>query len=165
MWCTQTVQTVDVMVSVLPSSVVYHGFESWSGQTIDYEIGICCFSAKHIEIRRKSKYGLVLNQDNVSELGNMSICGLLFQWASTIKIQLSVWVGIYQQSLTLFLCTIHLIIYRFFYCRILMVGKLASNVVDCGFWPSHYYLHFPTFLFQPFNNDNCFCFFFSQTYH
>jgi hypothetical protein len=30
------------------------------------------------------------NQDNVSEWGNISIRGLLFQWASTIKIQLSV---------------------------------------------------------------------------
>jgi hypothetical protein len=30
------------------------------------------------------------NQNNVSEWGDMSICGLLFQWARTIKIQLSV---------------------------------------------------------------------------
>jgi len=30
------------------------------------------------------------NQDNVSEWGDMSICRLLFQLASTIKIQLSV---------------------------------------------------------------------------
>jgi hypothetical protein len=33
---------------------------------------------------------LALNQDNVSEWGGMSIRALLFQWASTIKIQLSV---------------------------------------------------------------------------
>jgi hypothetical protein len=33
---------------------------------------------------------LARNQDNVSEWGNMSIRGLLFQWPSTIKIQLSV---------------------------------------------------------------------------
>jgi len=32
---------------------------------------------------------LARNQDNVSDRGNMSIRGLLFQWASTIKIQLS----------------------------------------------------------------------------
>jgi hypothetical protein len=31
-----------VMVSMLTSSVVDGGFESWSGQTKDYEIGICC---------------------------------------------------------------------------------------------------------------------------
>jgi hypothetical protein len=32
---------------------------------------------------------LARNQDNVSEWGDISIRGLLFQWASTIKIQLS----------------------------------------------------------------------------
>jgi hypothetical protein len=31
------------------------GFESISGHTKDYEIGICCFSAKHVAVRRKSK--------------------------------------------------------------------------------------------------------------
>ena len=35
------------MVSVLTPSVVDRGFESWLGQTKDYEIGICCFSAKN----------------------------------------------------------------------------------------------------------------------
>jgi hypothetical protein len=43
------------MVSVLASSVVDRGFEARSGQTNDYEIGICCFSAKHAALRRKSK--------------------------------------------------------------------------------------------------------------
>jgi len=33
---------------------------------------------------------LARNQDNVSEWGNMFIYELLFQWASIIKIQLSV---------------------------------------------------------------------------
>ena len=79
-----------VMVSVLASSVVDRGFEPRSGQTKDYKIGICCFSAKHIALRRKSKIWLTRNQDNVSEWGGMSIRGLLFQWGSTIKIQLSV---------------------------------------------------------------------------
>jgi len=32
-----------VMVSMLASSVVDHGLEFQSGQTKDYEIGICCF--------------------------------------------------------------------------------------------------------------------------
>ena len=36
-----------VMVSVLASSGVNRGFEPWLGQTKDYNIGICCFSAKH----------------------------------------------------------------------------------------------------------------------
>jgi hypothetical protein len=40
---------------------------------------MCCFSAKHAALRRKSKDWLTRNQDNVYESGNMSICGLLFQ--------------------------------------------------------------------------------------
>ena len=32
----------------------------------DYKIGICCFSAKHMSLRRMSKDWLVRNQDNVS---------------------------------------------------------------------------------------------------
>jgi hypothetical protein len=41
-----------VMVSVLASSAVDHGFEPRSGQTKDYKIGICCFSAKHAALTR-----------------------------------------------------------------------------------------------------------------
>jgi len=77
---------------VLASSAVDRGFEPRSGQTKDYKIGICCFSAKHAAIRRKSKDWFARNQDNVSEWDDTSICRLLFQWASTIKIQLSVFV-------------------------------------------------------------------------
>jgi hypothetical protein len=36
-----------VMVSVLAWSEVDGGFEPWSGQTKDFKIGICCFSATH----------------------------------------------------------------------------------------------------------------------
>ena len=78
------------MVSVLASSAVYRGFEPRSGQTKDYTIGIDCFSAKHATLRRKSKNWLVRNPDNVSEWGDMSIHGLLFQGAGTIQIKLSV---------------------------------------------------------------------------
>ena len=67
------------MVSVLASSSVDRGFEQRSGQTKDYKIGICCFSAKHAALRRKSKDWLARNQNNVSEWGDMSIRGLLFQ--------------------------------------------------------------------------------------
>jgi hypothetical protein len=42
-----------VMVSVLASSAVDRGFGS--GQTKDYNIGICFFSTKHAVLRRKSK--------------------------------------------------------------------------------------------------------------
>jgi hypothetical protein len=79
-----------VMVSVLASSAVDRGFEPQSGQTKDYKIGICCFSAKHAALRRKSKDWLARNQNNVSEWSDISTRGLLFQWATTIKIQLSV---------------------------------------------------------------------------
>ena len=44
-----------VMVSMLASSAVDRGFEPWSGQTKDYEIGLCCFSTKHAVLRSKSK--------------------------------------------------------------------------------------------------------------
>jgi hypothetical protein len=68
-----------VMVSVLTSSAVGRGFEPRSGQTKEYKIGICCFSAKHVPLRRKSKDWLARNQNNVSESSDMSIRGLLFQ--------------------------------------------------------------------------------------
>ena len=77
------------MVSVLASSGVDCGFEPWSGQTKEYKIGICYFSAKHAALQRKSKDGLAQNQDNVSEWADMPIRELLFQWDSAIKIQLS----------------------------------------------------------------------------
>ena len=68
-----------VMVSMLASSAVDCGFEPWSGQTKEYKIGICCFSAKHAAFRRKSKDWLARNQDNASKWGDMSTRGLLFQ--------------------------------------------------------------------------------------
>jgi hypothetical protein len=79
-----------VMVSMLASSAVDHLFKSRLGQTKDYKISICCFSTKHAALRTKSKDWLAQNQDNVSDRGDMSIRRLLFQRASTIKIQLSV---------------------------------------------------------------------------
>ena len=68
-----------VMVSVLASSAVDRGFEHRSGQTKDYKIGICCFSAKHTALRKKSKDWLARNQNNVSEWSGMSTRALLFQ--------------------------------------------------------------------------------------
>jgi hypothetical protein len=53
------------MVSVLASSAVDHGFEPRLGKTKNYKIGICCFSAKHTALRRKSKDCLARNQINV----------------------------------------------------------------------------------------------------
>ena len=57
---------------VLASSVV-------DRQTKDYTIGMCCFSAKHETLRRKSNNWLARNQNNVSEWSDMSTRGMLFQ--------------------------------------------------------------------------------------
>jgi hypothetical protein len=53
------------MVRMLAS--VDRGLEPRSDQTKDYKIGMCCFSAKHAALRRKSKDWLARNQDNVSQ--------------------------------------------------------------------------------------------------
>jgi hypothetical protein len=50
------------------------GFEPWSGQVKDYEIGICCFCANHAALRRKSKDWLARYQNNVSEWSDISTC-------------------------------------------------------------------------------------------
>jgi hypothetical protein len=60
-------------------SAVDRGFEPRLSQTKDYKIGISCFSAKHAVLKRKSKDWLARNRNNVSEWGDMSIHGLLFQ--------------------------------------------------------------------------------------
>ena len=44
-----------VMVSMLASSVVDRGFDPRLGQTKDYKIVICCFSAMHAAIRREEQ--------------------------------------------------------------------------------------------------------------
>ena len=64
-----------VMLSLLSSSAVDRGFEHGSGES-NFKIGICCFSAKHAALRRKSKDWLSRNQNNVSD---MSTRGLLLQ--------------------------------------------------------------------------------------
>ena len=66
-----------VMVSVLASTAVDHGFELRSGQTKNYKTDIYCFSAKHAAIRRKSKTGW-LGIGIMYKWGNMSTHGLLF---------------------------------------------------------------------------------------
>jgi hypothetical protein len=80
------------MVSVLTSSAIDREFKPRSGQPKNYKIGICCFSAKHAPLGRKSKDWLARNKDNVSEWGDMSLRRLLFQRAGTLKIQLNMFV-------------------------------------------------------------------------
>jgi hypothetical protein len=70
--------------------MVDRGFEARLDPTKDDKIGNCCFSAKHAALRRKRKYLLDRNQDNVLEWRDMSTFRQLFWGALTIKIQLIV---------------------------------------------------------------------------
>jgi hypothetical protein len=68
------------MVSVLASIAVDCDFEPRSGQTKDYEMCICSFSAKHSALRRKSNDWLARNQDICpSGVTLVSFRGLLLQ--------------------------------------------------------------------------------------
>ena len=78
------------MVCVVSSSPVDRWFELQSGQTKDFKIGICWFSAKQAASSRKGIDLLAQNQENMSDWSDMFTRGQLFQWASTIKIKLSV---------------------------------------------------------------------------
>ena len=60
-------------------SAVDRGFEPTSGQTKDFKIGMCCFSARHEELRKKSKDWLARNQNNACEWSDITTHGLLFQ--------------------------------------------------------------------------------------
>ena len=63
-----------VMVSMLISSVVDNGFKPRSSQINDYEIGICCFSAKLAAFR-----STVRAKTDRLAIRIMSTCVLLFQ--------------------------------------------------------------------------------------
>ena len=69
--------SVHVLASRVREDLEFH---PRSGQTKDYKIGICCFSAKHTSLRSKRKDWLARNQNNVFEWSDMSTRGLLFQW-------------------------------------------------------------------------------------
>ena len=60
-----------------------------SGQILDYKICIRYFFNYHVSLKNKIKDWLAGNQENVSEWSDTSVRGLLFQRASTMKIQLS----------------------------------------------------------------------------
>jgi hypothetical protein len=60
------------MVSMLASCALDRDFKTRSAQTKNFKIGICCFSAKHTALRRKSKDWLARNQNNVSQWSDMS---------------------------------------------------------------------------------------------
>jgi len=52
--------------------VVDRVFEPMSGQSKNYTIGSCCFSAKHAALGSKNKDWPARNQDNVFKWSNMS---------------------------------------------------------------------------------------------
>ena len=91
-YCVNYTQFIDAVwqIPMLASSAVDGRFQLWSGQIKDYQIGICCFSAKHAALRGKSKDWLARNKENVSAWSELAIRELLFQWANTIKIQIGV---------------------------------------------------------------------------
>ena len=60
------------MVNVHTSSEVDRGFDPRSGQTKDYNIGICRFPAKDSAFRRKIKDWLACNHNNVAEWSDRS---------------------------------------------------------------------------------------------
>ena len=78
---------VSVMVIVLLSSVTDRGIEPFRIKLKTKTNCICCFSKSS---KSKRKDWLTRNQNNVYERSDMSFHRLLIQWASTIKIQLSV---------------------------------------------------------------------------
>jgi len=55
------------MVSVFFSCVVDRGLEHQPSQTKDYQIGICCFFAKHAALRSKNKDWWAWSLEDVSE--------------------------------------------------------------------------------------------------
>ena len=66
------------MVSLFESGVVDRAFETWSGQSKDYKIDICCFSDKHSAFRSRNKDWLVGNHNNFPEWRNMSTADCCF---------------------------------------------------------------------------------------
>jgi len=63
---------------MITSSALDRGFEPRSGQTKDYQIGICCLSAKHEPLRGRQKDCLAQNQDIVSDWSDISTRELYF---------------------------------------------------------------------------------------
>jgi hypothetical protein len=71
-----------VMVSVLASSAVDHGFAPRSDQTKNYKIGICCFSTKQATQRRKKQWFVGSESGYWVREGRHFWLRLLFQWDS-----------------------------------------------------------------------------------
>ena len=82
------------MVSVLATNGIDRGYEPWSGQTKDYEICICCFSAKYAALKSKNKDRLTQNQNEVSEWSNVYIPADK-DWLALNQNEVSEWSNVY----------------------------------------------------------------------
>ena len=103
--CLETITTKCNLMNRVDLIVVFNmtKIKSWRTRFVfirlqTYKIGMWYFSSKHAILRSKNKDWMVQNQDNVSECGDMSIHGLLFQWASTIKKNSTKRVGLVQSG-------------------------------------------------------------------
>jgi hypothetical protein len=96
---------------------------------------------------------LARNQDNVSEWGEISIRELLFQWASTIKIQLSVLVK-YKADLIIISLKINLFLpwYRYKIAELVLNN---NHLLTLSIW---YLQTFIFFTFKLNTSHYCLCF-------
>ena len=121
------------MVSVLASSAVDRGFESWSGQTKDYKIGIYCFLSKHTAIINRYKTWHSFCSCKLI-MSSLKYCDMLvqifvhihdFSYAKRCKVLLITWaLMVLMQTLNMYLYHISLrrnwvTIYRHWNCETL----------------------------------------------
>ena len=134
------------MVRVFTSSVINRELKSRSGQTMDYNIGVCCVSANHAALRSKNKNWLAQNQDNVSEWSDMSMCGRqlkLFQWTSIINIQLSLLVKYKADSI---IVSLKINLFSLWYSW--QIAELALNNNHSLKLNSYWSIFYTTYLIQ-----------------
>jgi hypothetical protein len=67
-WLLFTANSVIFQLYHGENKLIFNEMIPRSGETKDYKIDICCFSAKHTALRRKSKDWFARNQNNVSRV-------------------------------------------------------------------------------------------------
>ena len=109
------------MVSVLAFCVILRWFEHWRSQITM----ILVFAASPLSphIKEYEQWMFPRNEDSVSEGSYIFTHGLLFQWASTLHIQLSVF--FYYKT---HIITIHLIKYKLFSLSWFCVKSSFNNM-------------------------------------
>jgi len=112
----------------------YRGFEPRSNQAKDFEIGICCFSAKHAALSRKNTNWLALSQDIVPRWNNLSTCEVF-----ELHIFSSTWQNTRYNGTSFIIMKSDRSFSCITWCKLnhiggTMVSMLASPVVDLGFY-------------------------------